>query len=203
MDVAYQTLPLYIFFEYSIKTELMNMTYNQTNITQQRTRTKSTRFTTNELPSISDHEQQESLYKLRDYVNAFIVNEAGEILVLEGGENGRSWASWQMIGRTLKSNEDPMAAVQEDLLKRTGYICENWIYLGTFVVNDTKQTGAGHFFCAKMTDRVPLPEITSNLDSKHRWVSKKEIKQAMLDGRIAVINHAVAVSLAMMMCNQE
>ena len=179
------------------------MTYNQVNITQQRTRTNSTKFTTSELPLIGDNVQHESPFKLRDYVNAFILNEAGEVLVFERNQNGRSWASWQMIGRALECNEDPMLAVQEDLLTRTGYKCDNWIYLGTFVVNDKKQTGAGHFFCAKMTERIPFPKISQELHLKHHWVSKKEIKQAMLDGRIALINHAVAVSLAMMMCNHE
>ncbi|MCZ7670043.1 MAG: hypothetical protein M5U34_24150 [Chloroflexi bacterium] len=33
-----------------------------------------------------------------------------------------------------------------------------------------------------------------------KWISKRELKQALLDGRIAVVNHAVAICLAMVLC---
>lgn len=124
------------------------------------------------------------------------------MLVLEGAHNGRSWSSWQVIGRSLQDNEDPMHAIQQDLYIRTGYVCTNWIYLGTFVIDETQKCGAGHFFCARLLHKNIKPDKAATDGLNLKWVEKRELKQALLDGRIAVINHAVAISLAMVMCNQ-
>ncbi|NHZ71630.1 MAG: hypothetical protein GWP17_00885 [Aquificales bacterium] len=123
------------------------------------------------------------------------------MLVLEGTHNGRSWSSWQTIGRGLKKNEDPMLAAQRDLLLRTGYTCKSWVYLGTYVIDESQEEGAGHFFCAQSIKKTAVPDTQYTHNIKLKWVSKRELKQALLDGRIAVINHAVAVSLAMVMCS--
>ena len=176
------------------------MEYNQTNYTQ-KPRVTSARKITTDLPYIGEVEKQSPSIRLQDYVNAFVVNDANEVLVLEGKENGRSWSSWQMIGRDLKKDEDPIQAVQENLLLRTGFTATNWIYLGTFVIDEAQHEGAGHFFCARLHEKANLPDEVLNHDLKLKWVPKREIKQALLDGRIAVINHAVAASLAMVMCS--
>lgn len=178
------------------------MDYNQTDLTH-KTRVISARKKTTDLPLIGESSQPSASIQLQDYVNAFIINEANEVLVLEGINNGRSWSSWQVIGRNLQGDEDPMRAVQQDLLRRTGYICTNWIYLGSFVVDETQNIGAGHFFCARLLERSTIPDKASTDGLNLKWVAKRELKQALLDGRIAVINHAVAISLAMVMCNES
>ncbi len=178
------------------------MAYDQTGLTQ-KPRTISAKREIVDLPPLDEANQQSSSIWLQDYVNAFVVNEANKVLVLEGTDNGRSWSSWQMIGRGLKTDEDPILAVQQELLLRTGYTCKNWVYLGTFVVDETQSRGAGHFFCARSLEKTSILDEALTHDLKPKWVAKHEIKQALLDGRIAVINHAIAVSLAMLMCSDS
>jgi hypothetical protein len=108
-----------------------------------------------------------------------------------------------MIGRNIQVDEDPMRAVQQDLLKRTGYTCTNWIYLGSFVVDEAQSEGAGHFFSARLLERTSTPNELSAHGLKLRWVAKRELKQALVDGRIAVINHAVSICLAMVLCSDS
>ncbi|MCA9873149.1 MAG: NUDIX domain-containing protein [Anaerolineales bacterium] len=148
-----------------------------------------------------DHADEKAwpLVEVRDYVNAFVLNEAGEAMVLESFPHGNAWGSWQMIGRYIRDEEDPLAAMQHTLLQRTGYIAEKWVYLGTFVVDDADNLGAGHFFCAQQT-RCKVEAPASDLTI--RWVPRKQIKRALLDGRIAVINYAIAATLALVMCDE-
>lgn len=178
------------------------MEYNQGSFTP-KNRVISAKVRTAELPYLEESTQQGPPIQLQDYVNVFVVNEVGEVLILEGTDNGRSWSSWQMAGRDLKLNEDPMLVAQQDLLLRTGYVCKNWMYLGTFVIDETQKAGAGYFFCAKLQKKITTPDQTYAQNLRLKWVPKQEIKQALVDGRIAVINHAVAVSLAMVMCSQS
>lgn len=178
------------------------MAYNQTNLTQ-KPRVISAKARTTDLPFIDESAQQSPPVRLQDYVNAFVLNDAGEILVFEGKDNGLSWSSWQMVGRHLKTDEDPILAVQQELLLRTGFTCKNWVYLGAFVIDETQKAGAGYFFCAKVLEKISVPDKMHSQHLKLKWVAKKEIKQALLDGRIAVINHALAISLAMLMCSDD
>jgi hypothetical protein len=176
------------------------MQYNQTNLSQ-KPKVISPKRTSSDLPIIGSPDPQSTSIQLKDYVNAFVMNEVGEALVLEGMRNGRSWSSWQLIGRSLVEDEDPMLAVQEDLLLRTGYTCTKLIYLGTFIIDESQTEGAGHFFCAQLGQQVTAPDIKYTGNYKPKWVTKRILKQALLDGRIAVINHVVAASLAMVMCD--
>ncbi len=137
------------------------------------------------------------LMEVRDYVNAFVLNEAGEAMVLESFPHGNAWGSWQVIGRYIGDGEDPLTAVQHTLLKRTGYTADKWIYLGTFMADDADQLGVGHFFCAQSARRVKAPPS----DLTIKWVPRQHIKRALLDGRIAVINYAIAATLTLVMCD--
>jgi hypothetical protein len=178
------------------------MAYNQANLTQ-KPRVISAKARTTDLSHIDESAQQSPPVHLRDYVNAFVLNEADEILVFEATDNGRSWSSWQMVGRHLETDENPILAVQQELLLRTGYTCKNWVYLGTFVIDETQKAGAGYYFCAKVPEKTLVPDAMHSKNQKLKWVAKQEIKQALLDGRIAVINHALAISLAILMCHDN
>lgn len=174
------------------------MHFNQTGLTET-SETASAKIRPVSL-SITGVNKESAPIHAQDYVNAFVLNDEGNVLILENAENGRSWASWKLIGRSLNGDEDPMLAVQQDLIRRTGYACSHWTYLGTFVIDESQKQGAGYFFCAKMAKQITMPEAEYSHTINLKWVSKREMKQALLDGRIAVINHAAATSLALVMC---
>ncbi|MFO7684231.1 MAG: NUDIX domain-containing protein [Chloroflexota bacterium] len=136
---------------------------------------------------------------MRDYVNAFVVNDAGEVLIIENRENGRNWGSWRVAGRCLAEGEDPVLAVQQDLRRQTGLVCSSWTYLGTFVLDEQQTEGAGHFFFAHQVTRVSSPQVQVH-DNNIKWISKQELKQALLDGRIAALKNVVAICLALVLC---
>jgi hypothetical protein len=58
------------------------------------------------------------LHKL-DYVNALILNKAGEALVLEVEKPGNG-VYWQLLDQYLQPKEDPFTAVQHQLQQMTG-----------------------------------------------------------------------------------
>jgi hypothetical protein len=151
--------------------------------------------------SMSDRGLSKSgtLTEVHDYVNAIVLNKAGEALIMEGSPDGRGWASWHMIGRNIQLGEDPILAVQQDLLERTGYKSNQWLFLGAYTIDHNQPTGAGYFFCAHKIYQV-MPLVSPHENLRLKWVTKKELKQALLDGRIAVINHAIAAYMALTLC---
>ena len=133
-----------------------------------------------------------------DCVFALILNEANEALILEADKPDGHGVYWQMIGADLAAGEEPFTAVQQKLLAVTGYQTAQWSYLGSHTSDGIQQIGASHFFCAQKAHpvaEVPASQLTA---FKIKWVSMAELRCALLDGRITLINHALAVSLALL-----
>jgi 8-oxo-dGTP pyrophosphatase MutT (NUDIX family) len=136
---------------------------------------------------------------LHDYVIALVINEAGEAMILERQKPGGG-AYWQMMKRYLNSDEDPFTAVQQELLEQTGCQTGQWSYLGSHVVDTSQPVGVGYFFCAQQACKAVAVEPKHRTHDGERlclkWVSLTDLRYALLDGRLAMTNHALTVSLA-------
>jgi hypothetical protein len=134
-----------------------------------------------------------------DYFNLLAFNELGQALILEDLTANSAWGSWHLINGALKKGEDPIGAVQRSLLKFTGFHSENWLYMGSFMLNASKPDVNGHFFAALGTKLVANPQHVDPLICRMKWVSRKDLKYALLDGRIGVMSYAVTTSLALLL----
>jgi ADP-ribose pyrophosphatase len=134
----------------------------------------------------------------RDYVNALIMDASGKAMIMEGYKHGAGRRSWQVLGGYLEEGEDPMTAVQRELLEETGYSSNDWFYLGSYVVDANRHIGVGHFFCAFGAQKIAQPDSDDVESFAIKWVSPGELRQALLDGRIAVISYAITISLALL-----
>lgn len=137
-----------------------------------------------------------------DYVNAVVFNENNEAMVMEAYKHETGWASWQLPGDYLQEGENPISTIQQTLATETGYHTNHWIYLGSYVVDPNRHVGVGHFFCAlgaKVAQSAN--QLTKNVDIK--WMPLSELRYALLDGRIASLSHAIAVSLSLLTVMQQ
>jgi ADP-ribose pyrophosphatase len=140
---------------------------------------------------------------LHDYVNALVLNDAGEAMILESYHHGDGRFGWQVPGSNLEDNEDPYQAVQRELLEETGYSCRNWLYLGSYTPSADQHIGVGHFFFATGAKRIAEPNQGNLAAFDVKWVSVKDLKYALLDGRIGVISYAVNIALALLMIEKQ
>ena len=62
----------------------------------------------------------------KDYVNALILNEAGQALVFEKSSPDKSRIHWHMLDQYLTHDADPFALIQQALLQNTGYETAVW-----------------------------------------------------------------------------
>lgn len=132
-----------------------------------------------------------------DYVNAVVLNKNNEALILEGYKHGAGRVTWQVVGGYLEPGEDPLTAVQRELLEETGCSTQDWSYLGSFVVDPNRHVGIGHFFCAQNVEITAKISGNGDLEAYElKWVPLKELRYALLDGRLAAVGYATAVALA-------
>jgi ADP-ribose pyrophosphatase len=142
--------------------------------------------------------EQWPIVDTRDYVNAVVLNQAGEAMIIEGYKHGLGRSNWQVLGGYLEKGEEPLAAVQRELREETGYHSEDWQHLGTFVVDANRRVGTGHFYLARQARSVQQPDHDDLEKFAIHWVSLAELQQAVSDGRVAIISYAVNIALALL-----
>lgn len=133
-----------------------------------------------------------------DYVNAVVFDKAGRALILEGYKHGARRSTWQVVDGYLRPGEDPLATAQRQLLQCAGCESDDWRYLGSFITEANRHVGIGHFFLCLDVRQVatPLPDDIERFSL--RWVSRQELHYALMDGRLNIINYAMAISLGLM-----
>jgi 8-oxo-dGTP pyrophosphatase MutT (NUDIX family) len=137
-----------------------------------------------------------------DYVNVAEFNEVGEALILEGYKHGARRSGWQVVGGYIEQGEDPLTAAQRELLEETGHEAENWRYLGSFVIDANRHVGVGHFFLCTNAHAVRQPDSGDLEETRLRWVSLKDLRYALMDGRISIISYAMNITLALLALNK-
>lgn len=133
----------------------------------------------------------------RDYVNALVLDSEGQVMIIEGYRHGLGRSSWQVVGGYLEPGEEPLVAIQRELLEETGYQAKEWTDLGTFVMDANRHVGVGTFFLAKNAQKVTEPDHDDLEEFIVRWVSPSVLKQALFDGRVGIISYAVNIALGL------
>lgn len=143
------------------------------------------------------------LHKDADYFNLLAFNEKGQALIIEDLTANSAWGSWHLVNGVLEKGEDPILAAQQKLLSFTGFHSDNWLYMGSFMLNANKPDVNGHFFAALGIKSTANPRYFDPQTCCLKWVSRQELKYALLDGRIGVMSYAMTTSLALLLSPQN
>lgn len=134
---------------------------------------------------------------MREYVNAFVMNEADQVLIFEGYKHGPDRSGWQVIGGYVENGETPLEAIQRELLEETGLRSDEWEHLGSYVTDANRKGGLGHFFIARRVQSVGQGQNDENEKSTTKWVSLAEIQAALFDGSFISLTYAVSTALGL------
>ncbi len=131
------------------------------------------------------------------FANVLVINGQRQALLVEGYKHGPGQTTWQVPGGLLEPEEEPLAAIQRELLEETGYHCTQWRALGSFVVDANRGCGVGHFFLAWEARQVATPQSGDLEAMRLFWTPVATLPQALLEGRIGVMSHACNVALSL------
>lgn len=138
------------------------------------------------------------IIRAKDYVNAFVLNPLGMVMILEGYKHGLGQSSWQVLGGYLEAGEDPLKAVKRELLEETGYQSDEWLALGSHVVDANRFVGRGHFFLARNARQISEPDYHDLEKISIRWETPQEVRRALFDGRVAILSYAINIALGLL-----
>ena len=142
---------------------------------------------------VEDMGEDQSL-SVGDYVNALVLNDAGDALILLMPNPDTGHVSWHLINGQIEAEEDPFTAVQRLLHVQTGYQTHDWTYLSSFLMDTDQNGNVQHLFCAQKVKQTV--DLTAHAPAAAKWIPLKELRYGLLDGRINNMSHAITISLA-------
>lgn len=139
---------------------------------------------------MDNHRTQPYNLSLTEKVYALILNADGKVLVRQEHTNGSISLNWTMLWASMADNQDPVTIARCEL-SRLGYQCTHWVYLGSYANSEGR---INHFLFAR-----DARESLAALPGKKgvEWVSLRDLRYALLDGRIGQVSDATSIALTM------
>jgi len=132
-----------------------------------------------------------------DYINVVAVTKDERFLCFRQVKYGIEGMTLAVVGGYVKEGEAPLAAAQRELLEETGYASQDWLSLGSYLVDPNRGIATGHLFLARGA-RYVTPRNADDLEEQELLLlTRAEIEAALETGEIKVLAWAAAVAFAL------
>lgn len=120
-----------------------------------------------------------------DWVNVIAITTDGKFIIEEQYRHGIKKVCFELCAGMVDEGETPLETAKRELLEETGYLGGNWTAYGMSVPNASGATTQCYHFLATNVERIQKPKPEKTEDIKIHLLTEQELKQLMLDGRIA------------------
>lgn len=133
-----------------------------------------------------------------DFVNVLAVTVDDRFLCFRQPKYAAPGLTLAVPGGYLEPGEDPLAAVQRELLEETGYVADHWAPLGRFVVDGNRGNGWANLFLA--TGARPVQPIhADDLEEQELLLlTRSEVEAALAAGEFKVLPWSSCVALGLL-----
>lgn len=101
------------------------------------------------------------------------------------------------VGGMIEADERPLEAARRELREETGYASEDWIELGSYVLEPNRGVSVAHLFLARSAERVAEPASDDLEDQELLLLDRRQLEDALWAGEFKVITWAAAVALGL------
>ena len=132
-----------------------------------------------------------------DYINVVAVTEDERFICFRQVKYGIEGMTLAVVGGYVKEGEAPLAAAQRELLEETGYASQDWLSLGSYLVDPNRGIATGHLFLARGARYVTHRNADDLEEQELLLLTRAEIEAALETGEIKVLAWAAAVAFAL------
>lgn len=135
--------------------------------------------------------------KTPDYVNVVVETEDGQFLCFKQRKYAVAEPMLAVVGGYIKPGEAPLSAAQREVREETGYVSDEWLDLGTYVVDPNRGVATGHLFLARHAQKR-YPINSDDLEEQEIvLMSREELESALGQGKFKILAWAAAVAFAL------
>jgi ADP-ribose pyrophosphatase len=135
--------------------------------------------------------------KTPNYINVVVLTQAGKFLCFRQRKYGVPDPMLALVGGYIKPDEAPLVAAQRELCEETGYIADEWLELGHYLVDPNRGVATGYLYLAKQAKQVCAIDSDDLEEQEMLLLSREELEQALSDGEFKILAWAAAVAFAL------
>lgn len=136
--------------------------------------------------------------KTPDFVNVVAVTAEGKFVCFRQQKYAVPGETLAIVGGYLDEGEDAQTAARRELQEETGFVSEQWTFLGAYAVDGNRGCGHGHLYLAEDC-RYAGGEVKDDLEDQEKLLlTRGDLQEALFAGRFGVMPWTTAVALALL-----
>lgn len=135
--------------------------------------------------------------KTPDYINVVVETEAGNFLCFRQRKYAVEAPMLALVGGYIEAGEEPLVAAKRELREETGYISDEWLDLGRYVVDPNRGVATGYLFLARRARQVYAIDSDDLEEQELLLMSRDELEAAFSHGQFKILAWAAAVAFAL------
>lgn len=132
-----------------------------------------------------------------DFANIVAVTKDNKFIIIKTYKYAVKEISLSPVGGYIELGEEPLACAKRELLEETGYIADEWIYLGDYVVDSNRGCGRAYSYLAKGAQKVSEPNDGDLEEQEILLLTRGELEKAISQNEFKVLPWIANILMAL------
>ena len=126
-----------------------------------------------------------------DWVNVVALDGQGRSLMIRQFRFGVGYTTLETPGGMVDPGEDSKTAAARELLEETGYVSQQWTYLGAVEPNPAYHNNLCHHWLAEAVHKADSQDLGDGESIAMQFMTQDEVRTNVLNGEL---KHSLALS---------